>query len=657
VTKAESDAVALKNPFRTSLEVKILVLVMAVVAVGFGIFAYFDIKTDENDLRRQKEQLTSVVSAEVASSIRNTMLTVTDKRTAATASLDRLRTVPQVDEIRIFSTQGEEVFGGIGEPAVAGDEVLDVLSKGTRAQFYQERDGMEYLVDVRPLVNEPACRQCHGGGQELRGAVLVSTSMGDVQAAVNSKVTRIAAVFIGGMAVLLVILAFALRVAVLRPLRKVVGVMRDIAGGDMEQRVSVGSLDEVGDLAQSFNRMTDNLQASQESLRKVNLSLLEANRLKSEFLSVMNHELRTPLNAIIGFSEVLKDYDGSMDDRQEKYLMNIETSGRNLLQLVNDILDLANVSSDSLELEKDDISIPQVLEDIRKLGHPFAAQRRIWLEVEPSGPLPLVEADEAKVKRVLYNLVSNAIKFTPEGGSVTLRARAAEGFVQVSVSDTGIGISEEDQERIFTMFQQLDSTRTRKFQGTGVGLALSRSLVRLHGGDLWVESELGKGSTFFFTLPMKEGQRREYDWKAEGHKTPEAVVAKAESKGQPVVLVVEDDPQTNELLSLWLKDASYRTAQAFDGKQALRLARELKPYAIILDILLPGVDGWQVMEELKAEPETGMIPVIIVSILDRRQKGMQMGAFDYFVKPVGKRELLCRLESQSLHRLRQRPPS
>ncbi|GBE57109.1 non-motile and phage-resistance protein [bacterium BMS3Abin01] len=640
---------------RTSLEAKILVLVMFVLAVGFSFFAYYDIKTDEEALRQQKEKLTSVISAEVAGSIQNTMLTVSDKKAVATASLDKLRKVPEVDQIEVYSNQGEEVFNGLDKPAVAQKEVLDVLESGDPVQFYQQRYGTEYLVDVRPLPNDASCQQCHGSDHALRGAVLVTTSMDDVQAAVQAKITRIAAVFIGGLAILLVVLAFALRVAVLKPLRKVVTVMRNIANGDMSQRVVVISQDEVGDLADSFNRMTDNLQASQDSLRQVNLNLLEANRLKSEFLSVMSHELRTPLNAIIGFSEVLKDYDRAMDDRQEKYLMNIETSGRNLLQLVNDILDLANVSSDNLELEKDDISIPQVLEDIRKLGHPFAAQRRIWLEVEPAGSLPLIEADESKIKRVLYNLVSNAIKFTPEGGQVTLRAEAKKDFVKISVEDTGIGVSEEDQEKIFTMFQQLDSADTRKFEGTGVGLALSRSLVEMHGGSIWVESKLGQGSKFIFTLPMKEGRHRDYDWKPEECQTPEAVVGPADSEGQPIILVAEDDPQTNELMALWLKDASYRTAQAYDGEQALELAREIKPYAIILDILLPGVDGWQVMEQLKADPETSVIPVIIVSILDRRQRGMQMGAFDYFVKPVGKRELLCRLESQSLYRLRQRP--
>ncbi len=643
----------MRSPFRNSLEAKILALVMFVLTVGFGIFAVFDIQRDAKALRAQKEQLTSVVSAEVVNSIKNTMLSGTDKALVATEALDNLRTVKEVDRIEVYSNHGEEVFNA-GEPSAAPPEIEDVLETESDLQFYEDRDGQEYLVDVKALPNEAACQQCHGSDQSLRGAVLVSASMEDVQAAVRADITRMAAVFIGGLIILTIVLAFSLRVVVLKPLKKVVEVMRNIAAGDLDERVTVESHDEVGDLAKSFNQMTDNLQESQEDLRQVNLNLLEANRLKSEFLSVMSHELRTPLNAIIGFSEVLKEYDhnGGLDDRQEKYLVNIETSGRNLLRLVNDILDLARVGSDKLELEKEDISIPQVLEDIRKLGHPFAAQRRIRLEVEPPGEMPLIQADEAKIKRILFNLVSNAIKFTPEEGRVLIGAALKGGVVEIFVEDTGIGISEENQKKIFTMFQQLDSTDSRRFEGTGVGLALSRKLVELHGGTIRVESELGKGSRFSFTIPLKEGKRRAADWQQQV-KRREAVVAPAASKDQPLVLVVDDDPQTSELLGIWLESASYRVARAFDGEQALKLARELKPYVIILDILLPKTDGWQVMEQLRNDPETSGIPVIIVTILERQQKGMSMGAFDYFVKPVGKKELLCRLESRSLHKLSQ----
>jgi CheY-like chemotaxis protein len=317
------------------------------------------------------------------------------------------------------------------------------------------------------------------------------------------------------------------------------------------------------------------------------------------------------------------------------------------LQLVNDILDLAKVSSDSLELHSEDVSIPQIMEDIRKLGHPFAAQRRLWLEVNQADALPLIKADPAKIKRVLYNLVSNAIKFTPEGGHVTINAEVNEGNVEISVTDTGIGISEDDQNKIFTLFGQLDSSHTREHEGTGVGLVLSKKLIELHNGDIWVESILGKGSKFTFSLPLSESGRRKSDLRRTDEEL-QPIVDAAAADDQPLVLVVEDDLQTSELLALWLRDSSYRVARAFDGEQALELARELKPYAITLDILIPKKDGWEVLQELKADPETENIPVIMVSILEKSRRGLELGAFDYFVKPVEKTELLCRLESRKL---------
>jgi len=639
-----------------SLEAKILGLVMIVLIVGFGIFAWFDIANDSRELRLQKELSTSQLSANVVSSIENTMLagTATNKSPIATRALEKLRGSPEVDKIDVFSTQGSPVFGSSEVPAETMNRVNEVLSTGRSTSFYENRGNGNFIVQVLPLTNEASCRECHLDGQELRGAVLVSNSTASLDRAVYADKVRMAEVFFGGLLVLMIVLGLSLRATVLKPLRKMVGAIHTIAGGDLSTRLDIKSQDEVGNLADNFNKMTDSLQDSQYNLRQVNLNLLEANRLKSEFLSVMSHELRTPLNAIIGFSEVLKDEgDGNISDRQEKYLTNIETSGHHLLQLINDILDLARVSSDSIELVREDISIPQVMEDIRKLGHPFAAQRRIWLEVNSAGPLPLVQADPAKIKRILYNLVSNAIKFTPEGGRVIIEASADDKMAEISVTDTGIGISAEDQKKIFTQFHQLDSTSTRKFEGTGVGLALSKKLVEQHGGEIRVESELGKGSRFSFTLPLTPGRRRASDFQ-ESEITqmpviPMPVIEEETVKGQPLVLVVEDDPQTSELLSLWLGEASYRVAQAFDGEQALKLARELKPYAITLDILLPKIDGWQVLQELKADPETMGIPVIVVSILEKSRRGLELGAFDYFVKPVEKKELLCRLESNRLY--------
>ncbi|MHB1324608.1 MAG: ATP-binding protein [Thermoleophilia bacterium] len=639
------------NPIERSLEAKILSLVMAVIIIGFGIFAWFDVSRDSLDLHHQKELSTEQLSVNVSNSIANTMLV--GKGMIATSALDKLRSSPEVDRIEVFSNRGYEVFGGPGVHAEANADIQGVLRTGDPTQYYEERKSGKYLVQVRPLLNEAACQQCHNDNLPLRGAVLVSASMASIDQAVWDDKARMALLFISGVTVLMFVLWFALRTTVLKPLRQVVSVIHNIAEGDLSERIRVNSRDEVGDMAYSFNKMADSLKDSQDNLRRVNLNLLEANRLKSEFLSVMSHELRTPLNAIIGFSEVLMDMgEHKLGDREEKYLVNIETSGRRLLQLINDILDLAKISSEDEELAQEDLSIPQVMEDIRKLGHPFAAQRRVRLEVQPSDSLPLIQADAAKIKRILYNLVSNAIKFTPEGGQVILEAVAVENMVEISVTDTGIGISQDDQKKIFSKFQQLDSAHTRKYEGTGVGLALSKKLVEMHGGRIWVQSELGKGSRFTFSLPITPGHRRATDWQRGA--TPEPVIEPETVPGQQLVLVVEDDPQTSELLGLWLGEASYRVARAFDGEQALRLAKELKPYVITLDILLPKVDGWQVLQELKADPETKDIPVIIISILERSRRARELGAFDCFVKPIEKKELLCRLESRLLYSSRQK---
>ncbi|MHB8142870.1 MAG: ATP-binding protein [Thermoleophilia bacterium] len=637
------------------LEIKILSLVMILVVVGFGVFAIFNVRQTSVALRTQKEDSNSVLSSQVVSSIQNTMLA--GKGPQATSALDNLRNVPEVDRIQVFSTRGQEVFAGnLGASKQPVSQVFSVLKSGQRTRFYETRNGVQYLVDVRPLPNDRACQQCHGSSNPLRGVVLVSTSMADVQSAIGREEILMAFVFIGGLVVLLGALWLSLHVVVLAPLKKVMGGIRNLSGGDLNHRVEVTSADEVGELARSFNRMADSLGESQDRLRRANLDLLEANRLKSEFLSVMSHELRTPLNAIIGFSEVLMDQDDSnLSERQTRFLTNIETSGRHLLKLVNDILDLSAVGSDNAELEKEDISVPQMMEDVRKLGHPFAAQRRIWLDVKPSEALPLLHADAAKIKRILYNLVSNAIKFTPEGGRVTISARLRDGMVEISVADTGIGISDEDQEKIFDHFGQVESNHARRYEGAGVGLALTKKLVELHGGRIRVKSELGKGSTFTIALPVTGG-RRETDWKTAGN-TIEPEVQPEASPNQPLVLVIEDDPQTSELIGLWLEESGYRVARAFDGEQGLKLARELRPFAVTLDILLPKLDGWDVLQELKQASETSEIPVIIISILERSRRGLEMGAFDYFVKPVEKRELICRLESHSLYQQRRQSGS
>lgn len=382
-----------------------------------------------------------------------------------------------------------------------------------------------------------------------------------------------------------------------------------------------------------------------------------ASRAKSQFLANMSHELRTPLNAIIGFSEVLEDQTfGPLNDRQRRYVSNILTSGRDLLQLINDVLDLSKIEAGRMELEPVPFNPADALGDVEKVVRALAAKKRISLTLEPDPALPTVFADPSKFKQIMYNLLSNAVKFTPDGGSVRVRASQvyvdADGeppgapvgdCLEVSVEDTGIGIAPEDQERVFGEFEQLDSSFQRMHEGSGLGLALTRKLVELHGGRIWVESA-GKdqGSTFRFRLPLvpapeiPAGPRDGVSAvSGDNHQTEPSAAS-----DEPIVLVVEDEPNARELLTHYLCSAGYRVAEARDGEEALRMARELRPAAITLDVLLPKRDGWEVLRELKSAPETSDIPVIIVSITKDTRLGFALGAIECFVKPVSRDRLV-----------------
>jgi PAS domain S-box-containing protein len=369
-----------------------------------------------------------------------------------------------------------------------------------------------------------------------------------------------------------------------------------------------------------------------------------ANRAKSHFLASMSHELRTPLNAIIGFSELLENHTfGDLNERQQRYVTNVLTSGRHLLQLINDILDLSKVEAGHMELALSEFDVRTALGEVQTIVGTLAMKKRLDLEVEVEDSITTLTADQSKLKQVLYNLLSNAIKFTPDGGAIRVAARPAPEvgaekggeWIEVAVADTGIGLKSEDQERIFDTFEQVDSAYAREQQGTGLGLALSRKFVELHGGRIWVESEMGKGSTFRFVLPLRARPAT-----LEGAIDKVAATASAQDQG-PLVLVVEDDKHAGELLAHDLVQAGYRVARAGTGEQAVTLALELKPAAITLDILLPDKDGLKILAQLKSLPETRAIPVVIVSLTEGRELGFSLGAVDWLVKPVNQAEFLA----------------
>jgi signal transduction histidine kinase/DNA-binding response OmpR family regulator len=380
-----------------------------------------------------------------------------------------------------------------------------------------------------------------------------------------------------------------------------------------------------------------------EHLTRQNLELEKASRLKSEFLANMSHELRTPLNAILGFSELLQD-GGETADTRQVYLRTIHDSGAHLLALINDILDLAKVEAGRMDLYLEEVDAPEIVGGVVATIQPLAERKHITVAALSDDGLRLT-ADAGKVKQILYNLLSNAIKFTPEGGLVTIRTSAAGEIIRFSVTDTGIGIAEQDQERVFHEFQQVDGAASRHYEGTGLGLALTRRFAELHGGRIWLESRLGHGSTFHVEIPAQP-LKPEQLVSTDGMLLPLGAVSM--NGAAPLVLVVEDDAKSANLLCAYLTREGYRSHVVADGLDVLDQARSLQPVAITLDILLPNVDGWELLRLLKADESTRDIPVVITSVVDDEHLGYALGAADYIVKPVERQTLLTRLAAHTL---------
>ena len=376
-------------------------------------------------------------------------------------------------------------------------------------------------------------------------------------------------------------------------------------------------------------------------LERQSAALEVASQHKSDFLASMSHELRTPLNAIIGFSEVLLErMFGELNERQDEYLRDIWSSGKHLLELLNDILDLSKIEAGQMVLNRSEFDVGESLEYCLSLVRERAIKQRVQLGLEVEPEVGLVNADRLRVRQVVLNLLSNAVKFTPDGGRVQVRAFVRDQDLVVTVADTGPGVAAEDRQRIFDSFQQ-GTRHTEQVEGTGLGLTLSKQIVELHGGRIWIDSEPGKGSTFGFALPA--GSRDPALMSVPVAALDPGLSMEPAPDMGPTVVVVEDDRRSFDLLRVYLEAAGARVVGARDGAEGLDTVRRLNPAGVILDILLPGVDGWEVLAQLKADPGTAQVPVIVVSMLDERGRGFALGASEYLVKPVGKEELLAAL--------------
>jgi PAS domain S-box-containing protein len=410
------------------------------------------------------------------------------------------------------------------------------------------------------------------------------------------------------------------------------------------------------------------LKLFEQRLQQKNVELEEASRMKSEFLANMSHELRTPLNAIIGFSEVLVDgLVGEMTDQQRGFLSDIFGSGKHLLSLINDILDLSKIEAGKMTLDLEPVQVTQLFANSLSIIREKAAARNIHLTMDAPEELGPVRSDARKVKQIVYNLLSNAVKFTSERGDVALKAervpRAEVGelsdatmgrnfpladneftdFLKISVTDTGMGIPPDGLDLLFKPFSQIDSGLARKFEGTGLGLAMVKLLADLHGGSVAVESEVGKGSRFTVWIPFRP---------AEGMvltpTKPVPAVMVSPVPGSLTALVVEDDFKSADLIRVQLEAEGFVVLHAATAETALVLAARQSLALITLDIMLPNMDGWEFLGRIKQTPGLKHIPVVIISIVADAEKGYALGAAGVMQKPISRQELYDALVGLSL---------
>ncbi|MGB3756234.1 MAG: ATP-binding protein [Rivularia sp. (in: cyanobacteria)] len=466
-----------------------------------------------------------------------------------------------------------------------------------------------------------------------------------------------------------------------RPISRLNKAAKDITEGKWEgtETVKGSRIDEVGQLANSFNSMAHQLHQSFETLEEKNQDLERLDKLKDEFLANTSHELRTPLNGMIGLAESIIDgATGEITFLQQKNLSMIAGSGHRLLELVNDILDFAKLKNQGIELQQKPVGIHSLIDVVLDFSQSLIGRKDLQLINSTSDHLPLAYADEHRLEQILYNIIGNSIKFT-ESGKVEVFAQENQEKLTITISDTGIGIAPEKHEKIFESFEQADGSTAREYGGTGLGLAVTKQLVELHGGNIWVESELGKGSNFSFTLPVVDSkiepekqktqtsnQRRKYntsqkiaqtDIKAKNTalaslNSPDNINKTLEiisNNSKYHILIVDDEPVNLQVLNNHLSLQKYQVTQALNGKEALEIVEKGEKFdLILLDIMMPKMSGYKVCATLREKYPAHQLPVVMLTAKNQVTDivtGFKFGANDYLTKPFHKDELLTRIKS------------
>jgi len=607
----------------TSLKTKLTLLTMftsgVVLLMSIVLFGINDLRGIRRTGERDLQSLADVIGASAISSLDF------DDAEAAGKALAPLEHKPSILAAAIYA-QDDTVLGRYSRDAQAK---LAPPPRGADGVHYENR---------RLLIFKPIQR-----GTTRLGTIFVEADMSQLHELMRSYVQIGVVILLGAMLVAFV-LATGLQRVISGPILALAETTRVVSE---RKKYSIRAVkqgdDEIGSLIDRFNEMLGAMEKHEKTMGEVNEQLrhsqqqaLAATEAKSQFLANMSHELRTPLNAIIGYSEMLEEE--AQDAGNEQFVADLEKihgAGKHLLALINDILDISKIEAGKMELYLETFDLKTMLDDIVATTRLLVQKKSNTLVVQMSPDLGAMRGDLTKVRQALFNLLSNASKFT-ERGTITLTAARESGsdggWIVLKVTDTGIGMTREQLGRMFQAFSQADSSTVRKYGGTGLGLAITRHFCRMMGGDVTVASEAGAGSTFTLRLPAEvRDPAREFD--------TDQLAADLLPKEGNTVLVVDDDPSARDLLKRFLNKEGFHVECAANGPDAINAAKNIRPKAITLDVMMPGMDGWAVLTKLKEEPLVADIPVIMLTIVDDKHFGHALGATEYLTKPVDRDRL------------------